>query len=66
MNTNKSNNFSFMKNIIMSVVALTVLASCQTETVEPTVQETVVETPVVVEEEVFEEVEVEGEVATQE
>lgn len=66
MNTNKFNNFSFMKNIIMSVVALTVLASCQTETVEPTVQETVVETPVVVEEEVFEEVEVEGEVATQE
>jgi hypothetical protein len=56
-----------MKNIIMSVVALTILASCQTKTVEPTVEETVVDTTVVVEEEVLvEEVEVEGEVATQE
>lgn len=66
MNTNKFNNFSFMKNIIMSVVALIVLNSCQTETVEPTIQETVVDTTVVVEEEVFEEVEVEGELASQE
>lgn len=56
-----------MKNIIMSVVALTILASCQTETVEPAVEETVVDTTVVVEEEVLvEEVEVEGEMAMEE
>lgn len=51
----------------MSLVAMFVIASCNTETVEPAVEETVVDTTVVVEEEVVtEEVETEGEMATEE
>jgi hypothetical protein len=69
--TNKIIRFK-MKQIIASVFALAILASCANETVEPAVEETV-DTTVVVEEEVVTEevvteevVEVEGEEASAE
>jgi hypothetical protein len=53
-----------MKNIIASIFAVAVLASCGGESVEPAVEETVVDTTVVLEDETLESeevVETEGE-----
>ena len=53
-----------MKNIIASIFAVAVLASCGGESVEPAVEETVVDTTVVIEDETLESeevVEAEGE-----
>jgi hypothetical protein len=56
-----------MKNIIMSLGALLILASCSGETAEVNLEETVVDTTVVESTENFEEeVETEGEIAMEE
>jgi len=62
-NSHTKINFTKMKNIIASIFAVAVLASCANETVESAVEETAVDTTVFVEEEVMveETIETEGE-----
>jgi|LakMenEpi03Aug12_release.lakeMendotaPanAssembly.Ray.scaffolds.fasta_scaffold189665_1 hypothetical protein len=65
-NSHTKINFTKMKNIIASVFAVAVLASCGSESVEPAVEETMVDTTEVMVEDtvaVEEVVETEGEEA---
>ena len=65
-NSHTKINFTKMKNIIASVFAVAVLASCGSESVEPAVEETMVDTTEVMVEDtvaVEELVETEGEEA---
>ena len=64
-NSHTKINFTKMKNIIASIFAVAVLASCTNETVESAVEETATDTTVFVEEEVMvdETIQTEGEEA---